>query len=135
MVVLVGVIANRMSLTPKSRSTSIRTVAGERFEGAVGTIRDVEGCGSLAAVGVLGEFGPLSDTSTRGPSEGMRAVDALERRGADYRLAAKLAELRLTLDSVLTQRRADVTLPACYSGEVLQKESRCKTCTRLNAIA
>jgi hypothetical protein len=65
----------------------------------------------------------------------MRAVDALERRGADYRLAAKLAELRLTLDSILTHRRADVTLPACYSSEVLQKESRCKTCTRMNAIA
>jgi hypothetical protein len=135
MVVLVGVIANRMSLTLKSRSTSIRTVAGERVDGAVGTIRDVEGCGSLAAVGVLGEFGPLRDTPTRGPGEDMRAVDAVERRGADYRLAAKLAELRLTLDSVLTHRRADVTLPACYSGEVLQKESRCKTCTRMNAIA
>ena len=135
MVVLVGVIANRMSLTPKSRSTSIRTVAGERVDGAVGTIRHVEGCGSLAAVGVLGEFGPLSDTPTRGLGEDMRAVDAVERRGADYRLAAKLAELRLTLDSVLTYRRADVTLPACYSGEVLQKEPRCKTCTRMNAIA
>jgi len=35
--------------------------------------------GSLAAVGVLGEFGPLSGTPTRGPGEDKRAVDALER--------------------------------------------------------
>ena len=91
--------------------------------------------GSLAAVGVLGEFGQLSGTPTRGPGEDKRAVDALERRRTDYRRAAKLTELRLTLDRVLTHRRADVTLPACYPDEVLQKESRCKTCTRMNAIA
>ena len=91
--------------------------------------------GSLAAVGVLGEFGPLSGTPTRGPGEDKRAVDALERRRTDYRRAAKLAELRLTLDRVFTHRRADVTLPACYPDEVLQKESRCRNCTRMNAIA
>jgi hypothetical protein len=36
---------------------------------------------------------------------------------------------------VLRHRRADVTLPARYSDEVLQKESRSKTCTLMNAIA
>ena len=113
MVVLDGVTANRMSLTPKPRSNSVRTVAGGRVEGAVGAIRDLEGQGSLAAVGVLGEFGQLSGTLTRGLDEYMRAVEALERRGADYRLAIKLAELRLTVDSAWTHRRADVILPAC----------------------
>jgi hypothetical protein len=101
----------------------------------MGALRDLEELGCLAAVGMLGEFGPLSGTLTRGPGADKRAVDALERRGVDYRLAAELAELRPTLDGILTHRRADVTLLACYSDEVLQKESRCKTCTRMNTIA
>jgi hypothetical protein len=101
----------------------------------VGAIRDLEEWSCLAAAGVLSEFGPLSGTPTRGPGEDKRAVDALERRGVDNRLAAELAELRPTVDRILTHRCGDVTLLAWYSDEVLQKESRYKTCTRMNTIA
>jgi hypothetical protein len=115
MVVLNGIIANRMSLTLASfvRSTSGRTMAGEGIEGAVGSIRDLEGRGCLATVGVLGEFGDAWITGLRSGSP-----NSVSRR------------MR-----VWTHRRADVTLPARYSDEVLQKESRCKTCTLMNAIA
>jgi hypothetical protein len=103
MVVLNGVIANRMSLTPKSfvRSASGRTVAEEGIDGAVGAIRDLEGRGCLATVGVLGEFGQLGGTLTRGLNEYKRAVDALKRRGMDNRLAIRLTELLLTPDEGL----------------------------------
>jgi proline dehydrogenase len=99
MVVLNGVIANRMSLTLASfvRSTSSRTMAGEGIEGSMGSIRDLEGRGCLATVGVLGEFGQLDG----GLDEYKRAVDALKRRGMDKRLAVRLTELRLTPDEGL----------------------------------
>jgi hypothetical protein len=103
MVVLNVVIANRVSLTLASfvRSTSGRTMAGEGIEGAVGSIRDLEGRGCLATGGVLGEFGQLDGTLTRGLDEYKRAVDALKRRGMDNRLAVRLTELRLTPDEGL----------------------------------
>jgi len=54
-------------------------MAGEGIEGSMGSIRDLEGRGCLATVGVLGEFGQLDGTLTRGLDEYKRAVDALKR--------------------------------------------------------
>ena len=62
-------------------------------------------------------------------------VDALKGRGMDYRVAVELADPASRCTEVRRRHYTDVTAPACYSDEVLQKESRYEACTRMNAIA
>lgn len=89
----------------------------------------------MATVSVLDEFAPTERRTHDRSDEYRRVVDALEGRGMDYRVAVELADPASRCTGVWRRRHTDVTPPACYSDEVLQKESRCETCTRINAIA
>jgi hypothetical protein len=63
-----------------------------------------------------------------------RVVNVLEGRGMNYRVAVEFADPASRCTEVRRRLHTDVTAAACYSDEVLQKESRYEACTRINAI-
>ena len=64
-----------------------------------------------------------------------RVVEALKGRGLEYWVAVEFADPASRCTEDRRRHYTDVTAPACYSDEVLQKESRYEACTRMNAIA
>jgi hypothetical protein len=89
----------------------------------------------LAMASVLDVFAPAERHTHDRSDEYRRVVDVLEGRGRDYRVAVELADPASRCTEVRRRHYTDVTPPACYSDEVLQKESRYEACTRMNAIA
>jgi hypothetical protein len=89
----------------------------------------------LATASVLDEFASTERHTHDRSDEYRRVVGLLEGRSMDYRVAVELADPASRCTEVRRSRYTDVTPPACYPDEVLQKESRYEACTRMNAIA
>ncbi len=87
-----------------------RYSAGEEVEEAVRAVQGLHEKGCLATVGMLGEFATDERRCRERLEEYKQALDALEERGLDYRVAVKLTDLGLTLDKDLCRKNLEEIL-------------------------